>query len=638
MEEGVDVQACSFVTVFDSLKNTKGYIQMKGRARKKNSRFYVFQDVHDDGGSSLTLSSAQEMERRVHDMIESKSMSTTQGEDQPRSRKRTKIEILPAELAALESGYFKVKYGSVDLHSAKSLLNRYALSVPLDPFARTSKEALLAHMPIFDLDRLILPSHLPRKMRVVSLPEEYCAVPKKDRQKMLSLMACVRLHTFKLLSDRLLPLSRSDMHEHILRVATKRLPQIKQSSLILDKLHSDKSSRVYVYSLDQSSSAFTRFENVMKGKGHKLAVVTFEPLTIKIPTFKMKHSEMGVITFSFGEPWHTECSQEQRELLSRIFILLLNERWRRRSRNMFFRMRKPEEYSGCILPYLVGILDDKGNFDWELMTNLLQESERSKEERTEVVRRARTDSPLKEPRLWNPIYDETVSYIVFGPSGEDCSAPFPGEKEDVETYQDYFRKFRNFDVSEDSPLFDVQRMWSLPSNIPIVDDETHSPPLKTTEGKYEVCKELASVKLVQTACLEAPLANTHVALLCCMLPQILFLFERYLKTKAFIDHCSLNLPILGDAISKLPAERVATAMTSKSCNPGDCYDKLEWFGDAVLKIAQTDAILKSVELREWIPFLHEGDLSTLRSGELRFEKFWFVFCRLHMSDFLRSHG
>ena len=79
-------------------------------------------------------------------------------------------------------------------------------------------------------------------------------------------------------------------------------------------------------------------------------------------------------------------------------------------------------------------------------------------------------------------------------------------------------------------------------------------------------------------------------------------------------------------------------MTSKSCNPGDCYDKLEWFGDAVLKIAQTDAILKSVELREWIPFLHEGDLSTLRSGELRFEKFWFVFCRLHMSDFFVAMG
>lgn len=33
VEEGVDVDACSFVIVFDHLKSTKAYVQMKGRAR-----------------------------------------------------------------------------------------------------------------------------------------------------------------------------------------------------------------------------------------------------------------------------------------------------------------------------------------------------------------------------------------------------------------------------------------------------------------------------------------------------------------------------------------------------------------------------------------------------------------------------
>ena len=32
VEEGVDVDACSFVIVFDHLRSTKAYIQMKGRA------------------------------------------------------------------------------------------------------------------------------------------------------------------------------------------------------------------------------------------------------------------------------------------------------------------------------------------------------------------------------------------------------------------------------------------------------------------------------------------------------------------------------------------------------------------------------------------------------------------------------
>ena len=40
VEEGVDVQACSCVVSFDSLRSTKGYIQMKGRARQNNAKFF----------------------------------------------------------------------------------------------------------------------------------------------------------------------------------------------------------------------------------------------------------------------------------------------------------------------------------------------------------------------------------------------------------------------------------------------------------------------------------------------------------------------------------------------------------------------------------------------------------------------
>lgn len=253
VEEGVDVQACSFVAVFDSLKNTKGYIQMKGRvstvdpllrlqvtctlvfsletcnyasqARQKNAKFFVFQDINEVK-STLPLSMAQEMERRVHNFIERKTISDLSPEEFQRetSPEKTKDKVLPSELEALSNGFFKVENGTVDLHSAKSLLNRYALSVPLDPFARTSKESLLAHMPIYDSDQLILPSHLPNNVRVVNLPSDYSHFPKKEKQKLLSLMACVRLHSFGLLNERLLPLTHRDMQRHILRLATKELP------------------------------------------------------------------------------------------------------------------------------------------------------------------------------------------------------------------------------------------------------------------------------------------------------------------------------------------------------------------------------------------------------------------------------
>ena len=64
---------------------------------------------------------------------------------------------------------------------------------------------------------------------------------------------------------------------------------------------------------------------------------------------------------------------------------------------------------------------------------------------------------------------------------------------------------------------------------------------------------------------------------------------------------------------------VALAVTTKSCNPNENYDSWEWVGDAVLKLLQTDSILKSEKFKHFVRFLHEGDLSMLRSGKALFQ-------------------
>jgi dsRNA-specific ribonuclease len=288
---------------------------------------------------------------------------------------------------------------------------------------------------------------------------------------------------------------------------------------------------------------------------------------------------------------------------------------------MHFRRLEKEEYSGVVAPYLIGIVSSSGQLDWDFMKNLLCESSRSEEERTGAVFSASPNEKLPEPRLWSPLYDEHVTYIAYGPSGETCEAAFPHEKEGVTSYHDYFVKHRGYDVPKESLLFDVQRLWALPSNFPVLEEDEesgpyNSPVAKTTESRYNTCTELASVKLAQGACFEPLVANAHVALLCSLLPQFLFFFERLLVTKSFINHCVLHIPTLGQCVTSLPVEKVSNALTAKSCSLEDSYDKLEWFGDAILKLVQTDSLMKSVELRQWIAFLHEGDLSTLRSGKI----------------------
>jgi hypothetical protein len=61
------------------------------------------------------------------------------------------------EIRAVEKGEYKTAHAVVDLRSAKALLNKYALTVPLDASARKSRESYLLNMPTFEEFQLILP-------------------------------------------------------------------------------------------------------------------------------------------------------------------------------------------------------------------------------------------------------------------------------------------------------------------------------------------------------------------------------------------------------------------------------------------------------------------------------------------------
>lgn len=69
VEEGVDVQACSFVAVFDDLQTIKSYIQMKGRARMEGAKFFVLQTRCPDEKSYLSLEDAKAIDLRVRRYI-----------------------------------------------------------------------------------------------------------------------------------------------------------------------------------------------------------------------------------------------------------------------------------------------------------------------------------------------------------------------------------------------------------------------------------------------------------------------------------------------------------------------------------------------------------------------------------------
>ena len=107
VEEGVDVEACSFVIVFDHLKSTKGYVQMRGRARQKNARFYVFHDTSPISMASyISLQDAFHVDRRLQQFIERR--PTNVPVPKPPLRRRFFDEFSCDEYKAVKEGFYCV--------------------------------------------------------------------------------------------------------------------------------------------------------------------------------------------------------------------------------------------------------------------------------------------------------------------------------------------------------------------------------------------------------------------------------------------------------------------------------------------------------------------------------------------------
>jgi hypothetical protein len=615
VEEGVDVQACSFVIAFDGLSSIKGYIQMKGRARKQDAKFFVFQDPDMDKKSQLQLSVAQHMERRVQFLIGKRMSFTSKTSLAPLILDDTcQNDTLPKELAVLNCGYYEVGEASIDLQSAKSILNRYFLSIPLDPYVRGRKETLLAYIPSFDEDTLILPVHLPNDIRKVSLPIQYRGLTRREKQKRLSLMACVRLHGFGLLNDRLLPLNRKDMQARILQAAMRDIDRIEPSQLKLDFFFRKERRHFWIYPIQQTSRALTAYAKKLKGEGHLLGLLTPE-LVEPMKPMVMQHVEFGKVVVTLGAPTSVSCSVREAEILQQIFVALLSQRWARRSRNTVFQSRQQDEYEAVSLPYVIGVLSSNGTLDWDLMEELLRDYNRSMEERIRAVAQYSSDDNLPQARIWSPSYSESIKYIVFGSAGKSCDSQFPIEKEGAETYQAFYRKFHSIEVTSSCPLYVAEHAWKLPSGLNIRDTDGESPDNGTIEpfSEHTISK---SFMIPGSACVEAPLGNASISLLCLYLPQILFALERQQKAVAFISHCEAHIRTLGECLRRLDIAKVATALTSKSSSSIGNYDKWEWVGDAVLKLLQSDSLMKSPDLNHFIRFLHEGDLTLLRGGKI----------------------
>jgi endoribonuclease Dicer len=65
LEEGIDIQKCNLVVKFDMPKNYRSYVQSKGRARQRSSKYYMLVPRSSVGSFNTKYNSYRDTEKAL---------------------------------------------------------------------------------------------------------------------------------------------------------------------------------------------------------------------------------------------------------------------------------------------------------------------------------------------------------------------------------------------------------------------------------------------------------------------------------------------------------------------------------------------------------------------------------------------
>lgn len=127
LEEGVDLQMCNLVICFDAPNSYRSYVQSKGRARMANSTYAVLVETTAHDELLGNLDEYQFIERLMRDYLVGKSIDRQLPDAfQLQRHFASGTRITPFRTA---------KGALLEELSARSLVNRYTMTLPVDTFS-----------------------------------------------------------------------------------------------------------------------------------------------------------------------------------------------------------------------------------------------------------------------------------------------------------------------------------------------------------------------------------------------------------------------------------------------------------------------------------------------------------------------
>ncbi|KAF9904462.1 Dicer-like protein 1 [Linnemannia zychae] len=197
-EEGLDIQPCNVVIRFDPVTTTISYIQSRGRARQKNSR-YIMMMEYDNRGEEAALEKIQIGEKSMRDWCHS--LDSERLMRKPTSIDEDEGSELMEVLTPVQTYRVPETGALLTLDSAIPLLYYYCSSLTGDEFCSLRPEFdVTANGASGFICDLTLPPNAPIRMI-----QSDRASTKRMARMSAAFKACEMLHGLKALNDNLLP-------------------------------------------------------------------------------------------------------------------------------------------------------------------------------------------------------------------------------------------------------------------------------------------------------------------------------------------------------------------------------------------------------------------------------------------------
>ncbi|KAL5292593.1 Dcr-2.2 family protein [Megaselia abdita] len=201
LEEGIDVQECNYVIMFDEVKSFCAYVQTKGRARMQNSFYVIFNSVNTSGKLEDKLETFKSMDKRLKNYFVDRTIDRH-------------ITLPPVNDNVHKIKPYFSKIGArLEEDNVLQLLHRYLDCLPNDNYGNKNLENNLWKKLDAPYCRVSL--QLPMQSTVTDTIVSEVMPNINAAKKSAAMKACIKLYENKELTDHLIPVSTEKVLEDL---------------------------------------------------------------------------------------------------------------------------------------------------------------------------------------------------------------------------------------------------------------------------------------------------------------------------------------------------------------------------------------------------------------------------------------